>query len=335
MGFSLVELLVVTGIIGVLASLVLPAIQSSRETARRLQCGNNLKQISLALIAHHNTHKHFPYGGWGHAWVGVPELGSGRQQPGGWIFSILPFMEEQALYDLGSGLGGNAAHDAYTKRLETPLPLFTCPSRRKAVSWPIVFPYVASPRPYGLPQSVARSDYAINAGASHILSYEGPASLAQGRDCQYWQDTTYIENFTGISHLRNAVSMHEIEDGSSNTYLAGEKYLNSADYETGRSLGDNESMYSGYCTDLHRFTGNLNADNNNLFLPPFQDISFPDKTALPGFVRFGSAHSTGFNMAYCDGSVRWVLYNIDGEIHLRNGHRHDGAGHLSSLTLHY
>jgi len=335
-GFSLIELLVVVAIIGTLVSLLLPAVQSSREAARRVHCKNSLKQVGLAVLCHTEARGHFPYGGWGHAWVGVPGRGSGRNQPGGWIYSTLPYLEEQALHDLGHdfGLHANAtdAHGAFTQRLETSLPMLTCPSRRQAGLWPIVSPHVSTPKPFGLPKFVPRADYAINAGASHILSFPGPESLAEGDEVPFWKDATYVGDFTGISHLRIGISPRAIEDGLSHTYLLGEKYLFVDDYETGRSPGDNESLYSGYCTDLHRFTGNIHADPTNRHLPPLQDPVSWIAMPLPGFLRFGSAHAAGFSMMYCDGSVRWIAFDVDAEIHLRSGHRHDGGASLSALV---
>jgi prepilin-type N-terminal cleavage/methylation domain-containing protein/prepilin-type processing-associated H-X9-DG protein len=334
-GFTLVELLVTIAIIAILLAIVLPAVQTARESGRRAQCQNNLRQIGLALVAYHDSFGEFPRGGWGHKWVGVPDRGNGRRQPGGWIYCLLPQLDQAALRDLGVGLSGSAANEPYSRRLQTPIPTLTCPSRRTSGAWPVASTYswIESPRPYGSVTSVARADYAINAGSSHTFSVDGPIDLVQGDDLNYWKAAPNPRRFSGISHLRIAVSTKSIIDGASKTYLAGEKYLEAEYYATGMSPGDNESLYAGYCTDLHRFTGTIESLKASLtpFVLPSNDLLNPDDGKF-GFYRFGSAHSAGFNMSYCDGSVHLVGFDVDPEIHLRAGHRHDEGAPLDTLV---
>ena len=98
--FTLVELLVVIAIIGVLIALLLPAVQAAREAARRSQCQNHLKQIGLACQLHVDSLKHYPSNGWGYRWMGDPDRGFGEEQPGGWIYSVTPFLEQGSVQHL-------------------------------------------------------------------------------------------------------------------------------------------------------------------------------------------------------------------------------------------
>ena len=86
-GFTLVELLVVVSIIGILIAMLLPAVQSARESGRLVTCKNNLKQIGLAGQAHMEAQGFFPSAGWGQLWTGDPDWGFGATQPGGWHYS--------------------------------------------------------------------------------------------------------------------------------------------------------------------------------------------------------------------------------------------------------
>ena len=101
-GFTLIELLVVIAIIGTLIALLIPAVQAAREAARRLQCGNHIKQLALAVTNHESALCSFPTGGWHKTWLGHPDRQFGGKQPGGWIYNVLPFLEQGALHDLGA-----------------------------------------------------------------------------------------------------------------------------------------------------------------------------------------------------------------------------------------
>ena len=105
LGFTLVELLVVISIIGLLISLLLPAVQAAREAARQTQCKNNIKQLALGCLNHETINGRYPTGGWNWRWTGDADRGTDCMQPGGWIYNVLPFIEQQSLHDMGAGLG--------------------------------------------------------------------------------------------------------------------------------------------------------------------------------------------------------------------------------------
>lgn len=307
--FTLVELLVVIAIIGVLVALLLPAVQSAREAARRSQCANNLRQLGLGLMLHHDAHGHYPTGGWGHRWVGLPDRGAGIGQPGGWAYNILPFIEETALYSLGDM---DSRHEL-ARRIETPIPTFYCPSRRAPVPGVCNVAHCGRPQECcgsGQPAKVAgRSDYAANGGDVRLMFGRGPESLEAAENYSW----PVMDANTGLIHSRSQVSMRKVPDGTSKTYLVGEKYLNPDQYLTGLDGGDNESLYSGDELDLYRWT-----TLEVVYLPR------QDRPGTSNGVAFGSAHVSGLHMMFGDGSVRFLNYQIEPELHRRLGNRDDG-----------
>jgi prepilin-type N-terminal cleavage/methylation domain-containing protein/prepilin-type processing-associated H-X9-DG protein len=303
-GFTVIELLVAIAVIALLAALILPAVQMAREAARRVQCRNNLRQLGLAAAGHETTFGYFPSNGWGFLWYGEPGRGVGRSQPGGWIWSSLPYVDEKNMQDV-AGAGSDADRRlALAQVAETPLPVFTCPTRRGlglSPHNPVLVPWNAD----WLPQ-VATTDYAINEGDWISNTRGGPATLAAGDNPSYpWQN---MSRATGISFLRSQVGSQMIRDGLSNTYLIGEKYVSPPSDPTQFDLGNDQSMYSGVDLDLNRWVIN----------PPQQDGAGPDTR------RFGSAHADVCNFVFCDGSVHAISYSINPEVHRRLGTRAEG-----------
>ena len=322
-GFTIVELLIVITIMGILIAMMMPAIQASREAARRLQCMNNLKQVGLAAIGHLNAHGFLPSGGWGFRWVGDPSRGFGPRQPGGWVYSILPFTEEKALWSFGAGIDSgkdpDAKRSALAGQVSKAIAVLYCPTRR-AVG---IYPYTALRPPAnvtftGPKPSVLKADYAINVGDEATNQFPGPPSSADADGGSYdWPPTG---RFTGVSYQRSQVSVALILDGLSHTYLIGEKYLSPIHYSDGADLGDNDAATQGFDNDTCRRAAPNDA--------PMQDAIESHSTVI-----FGSAHPLGFHFVFCDGSVHLIDFTIDSEVHSRLANRADGQS-LNSRAIH-
>jgi prepilin-type N-terminal cleavage/methylation domain-containing protein len=308
--FTLVELLVVIAIIGVLVGLLLPAVQAARESARRTQCQNHLKQIAIAFHNHHDAYGYFPTGGWGWNWVGDPDLGFDERQTGGWVFNVLPFMEQSPLRDRGAGMASAAKMAALQQTLATPIVNFNCPSRRKAVPYPT--PYTMYNANYA--PRVGKTDYAANCGDFSRNEIDGgPAAGTTTPPATPIQET-------GVSYRTSRVRIAEVTDGTAHTYMVGEKFLTIDRWESGADPADNENMYVGYDNDIYR-------SSNATFFPPRKDVREAVVIAAGGGTQFfvwGSIHPAGFNMAYCDGSIRISSYNVDAVSFARFGNRRDG-----------
>ncbi|MCA9233931.1 MAG: DUF1559 domain-containing protein [Planctomycetales bacterium] len=319
-GFTLVELLVVIAIIGVLVALLLPAVQAAREAARRAQCANNLKQLSLAMLQHESALGYLPAGGWGGDWVGDPDEGAGLNQPGGWIFNTLPYLEQTAVHDIGSGLTGLDKRKALATRDAIALEPFNCPSRRPTTPFPNAQSKVPINSRYA-PQH-GRSDYAQNAGDIQKLEYWvldcSPRTVADGRKSD-WRPA--LDDHSGVGFAGSIVELRNITDGTSQTYSVGERFIEPQFYETGEAHADDWPMYVGFQDDLYRSVWyDVESPNGEAYLP------LQDRDGIDGASeRFGSAHTGGCYIAMVDGSVSNVAYDIDAEVHRQRGHRSDGG----------
>ena len=332
--FTLVELLVVIAIIGVLVALLLPAIQAAREAARRTLCKIQLRQLALSFQLHHDTVKFFPSGGWGWLWLGFPEQGYGRNQSGGWLYSVVPYMEQGNLHDLGRGTTGTARRDACRQRVESPFEGMTCPSRRSTNVYPLKPPL--STYRYCSPLEVSsRTDYAANGGS--IKTTQTTAGPNENSEAMLAIIPPEIEltqapfgepktDWDGIVFYRSEVNLREVTDGTTNTYMVGEKWLYVDNYQSGQDSGDGEPAFSGNNDDTIRTT-----DRAWPFGPDTQFT--PEGSNALERRAFGSAHDGGFNMALCDGSVDFISFDMDPFVHEYRGSRNDGdVPHAETTT---
>lgn len=322
-GFTLIELLVVVAIIAVLIGLLLPAVQAVREAANQTVCRNNLHNIGSACLNHLTQRERFPTGGWGWYWTGDPDRGHDRRQPGGWAYNILPYMEQADLHQLGSGMGYVSGTPSPAKKAENAyrnhviLPVFTCPTRRSPQLVPYgVHLYVDTVEPLA---GVFQTDYAANCGNQYYSGYwTGPSSLAQG-DSMAWPYTPQGDPagwpwvaMTGPIFMRSEIKVIDVTRGTSNTLLVGEKYMSPANYEDGSGYADNDSLFVGFDDDTARMT----------YFPPARDGRAGSANGdYWNAMRFGSAHRSGCNVAYCDGSVVLVHYSIDPTVWTPQGSR--------------
>jgi prepilin-type N-terminal cleavage/methylation domain-containing protein len=286
-GFTLVELLVVIAIIGVLVSLLLPAVQKVRESARRTQCSNHLKQMGIAILSHVDQFKSMPHAGehWSFApdydTTGSPQVG--EAQRAGWGFQLLPFLEQANVWN---GAGKATNDDRQIQAVGARIPGYFCPSRRS-------------------PQFYTRA------------SWYGPTNLLDHGLMDYASSSDETNNTWGVvvrnaSTTRDMIPLEQVIDGTSNTFVISEKRLNRARLSSDWVGDDNEGYTSGWDHDTIRFA-------NRQPRPDYTNQSGGD-----GEVRFGSSHDGGFNTLSCDGSVRYLSYNIDLALFRSFGDRRDG-----------
>ncbi len=371
-GFTLVEMLVVIAIIAAIMGLLLPAVNSARESARQLQCKNNLKQMGLAFQSHHEANGFWPVSGWGFGWMGDPNKGFSRNQPGGWLYNILPYAENGPLHDLGLGAGatdadgglGNAVRKAaICEQTKTPTKYMNCPTRRPNKS----YTNTAQQTTYNANKTLehARTDYAVNGGnypnpqmtcdlpscaGSSSAIYKNPTVANWNKldkDCgDYGNDRN-----SGISYIASQYSESDVKDGLSNTLCVAEKYLTINDYFDGTCGSDNGPAYQGYDWDNTRWgpafknqssPTKFDRDEN---LTPILALSnnVPNPRRVPiqdlktydedqCIQYFGSAHAALFQGVMCDGSVRAIPYSVDWVVLACYCNRTDGTS-IESIKL--
>jgi prepilin-type N-terminal cleavage/methylation domain-containing protein len=336
-GFTLVELLVVIAIIGILVALLLPAIQAARESARRSQCTNNLRQLGVASQLHVNTYGFFPSAGWGDHWVGCPDMGAGKKQPGGWAYQLLNFIEEAARAGVGRGFkcGDPNSRAALGAMVGTHVSIFYCPTRRTAQPYPWVN---QSNKNFDPPTTAGKTDYAGNMGGDfanlgmgtdrgpdslgHAENYSwmfsGPDFLARNK-ARYPQ----FSGMTGVIFQRSEIKMRHITDGTSHTYLLGEKNLDPNHYFDCEVFNDDQSMYNGYDQDTIRGADNWTPGFGTPDAPPNRP-PVPDTPGAYNAWSFGGPHPGGWMALFCDNSVRHLSFDMSSEMHQNFATRNDG-----------
>ncbi len=262
----------------------------------------------------------------GGCWAGDPDMGTGARQPGGWIYSLLPFLELHDIHQMGAGLPWNTPEKwkALSQREGRGVGLFHCPSRGRLIAHPTSgrLDRIFCPRLMPNPDAIATTDYAA-IGGTHVSCggelHGGPETVNCPKtypNCRWasvFVETCQSRDTSGICFFRSEIGLKDISDGAHCTYFAGEKYLNPDHYYSIDHWNDGGvSMYRGYPLTMGWC---------------FNEPSFLPRQDTPGytnFLSFGSAHSGGFHMLMCDGSVHAISYTIDGQVHEHLGNRRDG-----------
>ncbi len=291
-GFTLVELLVVIAIIGVLVALLLPAVQAARESARRMQCTNNLKQLVLASLTYHDAVETLP--------VSPSARNGGNQhdvnhvQRRSWTVSLLPYIEQGTIYDsMDMTIQGNKGINL--ELIQNNLPSVLCPSDSEAVI-PKVTELSRGQWTQDGDKEVGLISYAANSG-DHQNATGRAGQGATNPPYRPWANDAIDANSTRgvISRWNWSASIHEITDGTSCTYLYGEIVPSSC-------LWHAWGLQS-WSTTAHP----LNAFN--------REMQESNGLQADQCITFRSVHPGGANFALCDGSVDFVSDDISGVVY--------------------
>ena len=326
--FTLVELLVVIAIIGILVGLLLPAVQAAREAARRMQCSNNLKQLSLAMHNYHDTYNRFPAGVT--AWNGVnngAQRNNGNPQDNGGFFNgmwswsayILPFVEGQNLYNrinFNQRPWTEERGDAWFYDTGADTTAFAVTNQLVSSSMPPTFACPSTPQP----NSGKYKDYAMNAGHGPNGGTNVQAGGTLINSCCPERAT----QGSGIGHKNSYVKMASITDGTSNTYML---------LEQSSMIPKWRFPTNPFVWTNHQSQGLALSNQGATNFPPNQNPVF--QVSRPGSPLSDGAgiglvgrctrsyHTGGINASLADGSVRFVTETIANNpwraLHTRDG----------------
>lgn len=294
--FTLVELLVVIAIIGMLVALLLPAIQAARESARRNQCSNNLKQIGLAIQLRHDAKKLLPPGRNGRTSSG----NSGINTFGvSWAFELLPYVEQSALFQaLVRTLPSTDPQNSVAMR--TAVSTFICPSRREPAA-DRDFDNNDQAPPEENRGVAAGGDYAGSAGLDNRYGLNNPNGEPAG-------------TIGGALYSFSRNSIRNVTDGTTSTIAVGEKYIPTEDEIRQGQPNLDEAMMHYYQGDTAYFSG----DNTYSILRGTEcgmaNGEVPaTESCGPGQLRelFGSEHSGISNFVFLDGHVQAIQQSVD------------------------
>jgi prepilin-type N-terminal cleavage/methylation domain-containing protein len=311
--FTLVELLVVIAIIGVLVALLLPAVQAAREAARRTTCSNHLKQLGLGAQNFVDNKGWFPPNRLGNVPSTAPTTTSWLT----WAVVMMPYIEQQSYFQQWDETQTYAWHPETTTRRA--IPVYFCPSRRRPNE-------AFSQNEADGGKSGGLSDYAACAGngnndgigANGVPNAEANGAMIGGK----WEANAAIDR---LLKWQGIVRIASITDGTSNTFLMGEKHvrrLNAAG--TARFVygtADDRTVYSmGNANNFRRFAG-IGGDGVSYSLGLYVDSN---SVQAVDNRKFGSRHPSVCQFVLCDGSVKAIPNNIDIKILGRLANREDG-----------
>jgi len=329
--FTLVELLVVIAIIGILIALLLPAIQSAREAARRAQCANNLKQLALACQSFHSSNKKFPPGD---ANEYSPNGGSENAQCMGWGTFCLPFLDDKTMSEALLGAlspknfyTGNWATGGAADLAKTTMAVFMCPSDAAVTG--LNPNYSASSA-----GNIAKSNYLGCAGTWGAYSISSSPRPDPARP----NDTRTIASFNtvmttngsgayfgpsngvfGVSAIlagfTRTCSVKDITDGTSKTFMIGER---DCSY-------DQKANPNGFKGGV--WIGPVNPKQPNSVLGHAgldPENQLQTSTAAGKDLAFASLHRGAVGFALADGSGMFVNVNIDKQVYKAMGTRAEG-----------